>query len=261
MRASECQFTTPVMPMLVAGLLLLWLSSVLLRGFTRANPAAMARMVRQGGGMVALLLAALLILRGEFNIALLAAGLGLWLVGGRSGSLARAFRPNVRGFAGRARVWPSDPVRVRTDGLDVTIDRAAGTMRGGFTAGPYAGRELDTLSEVECAMCYRWCLAADPQGARMLEGYLDGRFAGWRQASDFRDDLGSAQSGGRARRPMSMADHEAYHVLGLAEGASREEITRAHRRLMKQHHPDHGGSAAMAARVNEAKDVLMRRHP
>ena len=58
-----------------------------------------------------------------------------------------------------------------------------------------------------------------------------------------------------------MAQDEAYELLGLAQGASREEIARAHRTLMKRFHPDHGGSTDVAARVNEAKDVLMRRHP
>ena len=247
--------------MLVAGLLLLWLSSILLRGFARGNPAAMARLVRQGGGSVALLFAVLLILRGEFNLAVLAAGAGFWLLTGFSGGAARAYRPGTWSFAARDRVGPSGSVRVRTDGLDVVIDRATGTMRGGFTAGPSAGRGLETLSQAECAAGYRWCRSADLQGARLLEAYFDGRFAGWREAAEFGYDPGSSQTGGRARGPVSMPDHEAYHVLGLAEGASREEITRAHRRLMKEYHPDHGGSTTMAARVNEAKDVLMRRHP
>lgn len=250
------------MPMLVAGLLLLWLSSILLRGFTRANPATMARLLRKGGGSVALVLAVLLIFRGELNLAVLAAGAGLWLLHGASGFASQTVSPGLRGFAARHRGGRSSgPVRIRTDSLDVVLDRVAGTMQGAVTAGPNAGRRLETLSQAEAAASYRWCLAADHQGARLLEAYLDGRFAGWRDATEFDRDPGRTQAGGRARGPLRMPDHEAYHVLGLAEGASREEITRAHRRLMKKYHPDHGGSTAMAARVNEAKDVLMRRHP
>ena len=49
-------------------------------------------------------------------------------------------------------------------------------------------------------------------------------------------------------------------VTSLAKGAGAEEIVRAHRSLMKKLHPDHGGSTALAARVNQAKDVLLGRH-
>ncbi len=247
--------------MLIAGLLLLWLSSILLRGFMRGNPAARARLIRQGGGIVALLFTIVMILRGEFNVALLAAMAGLWLLGQHSFGRSAPFGAMGRGFGGRQRAFRSEPVRVRTDCLDVIVDRATGVIQGGFTAGPQAGRRLDVLSRAECAASYRWCVATDPGSAELLEVYFDGRFPGWRVAGDFGDDLGRSQAGGRTRGPLRMPDHEAYNVLGLTQGASREEITRAHRRLMKQHHPDYGGSAAMAARLNEAKDVLMRRHP
>jgi len=56
-----------------------------------------------------------------------------------------------------------------------------------------------------------------------------------------------------------MSRKDALEVLGLAEGASAADIIRAHRALMKKFHPDHGGSTALAARVNQAKDVLMER--
>ena len=56
-----------------------------------------------------------------------------------------------------------------------------------------------------------------------------------------------------------MSRREAYETLGLREGASAEEIVHAHRSLMKKFHPDRGGPTGLAARVNQAKDVLMQR--
>lgn len=60
---------------------------------------------------------------------------------------------------------------------------------------------------------------------------------------------------GRGGEPMSRA--EACAVLGVPETASREEILEAYRRLIARMHPDRGGTADLAARINRAKETLL----
>jgi hypothetical protein len=59
------------------------------------------------------------------------------------------------------------------------------------------------------------------------------------------------------RRPGAMPAAEARALLGVNEGATVEEVRDAHRRLIARVHPDAGGSAELATRVNAARDVLV----
>jgi len=68
---------------------------------------------------------------------------------------------------------------------------------------------------------------------------------------------GSAGQGGPARRSSAMTREEAYQVLGLKPGASEADIRAAHHRLMRAAHPDAGGSDWLAARINQARDMLL----
>jgi len=96
-----------------------------------------------------------------------------------------------------------------------------------------------------------------PAGTRNLFApYLDRWHPRWREHVD---DGAAAGERGRASSGK-MSQQEAYQVLGLQPGASADEIGRAHRGLIMKLHPDQGGSTYLAARVNEAKDVLLRRH-
>ncbi|GLK80788.1 J domain-containing protein [Methylopila turkensis] len=103
-------------------------------------------------------------------------------------------------------------------------------------------------------------LAALPKasgGRGPSEGHRRGPSSG--RGPDVEGDAHRRQGrGGGMSGPGVMTEQEAYQVLGLEPGASAEQIVRAHRTLMKKLHPDHGGTTALAARVNAARDLLMR---
>jgi hypothetical protein len=235
------------MPYILAGFIVFWLVLTALRAFARASPAALAQALRFSGGLGALILAAVLLLRGRIDLAVGLGGLGLWLIGRR---------PLSAWFGSGA---GSSASRVRSAIIEMELDLASGVIRGTVLAGPDEGKSLDEMSRPQCEALYRLCLRDDPDGARLLEAYFDRRFPGWRAARDEGHDARSHGSQG-APRPGVMSEDEAYEILGLHKGASRDDVVRSHRSLIKKLHPDHGGSTDLAARVNEAKDVLMRRH-
>jgi hypothetical protein len=70
---------------------------------------------------------------------------------------------------------------------------------------------------------------------------------------------GDASAGAPAAGVSStrMTREEALSILGLSEGVSREEILKAYRDLITRMHPDRGGSSYLAAKINQAKDVLV----
>ena len=168
----------------------------------------------------------------------------------------RTFGPAWTSFrigGGRRRRAPGRVSTARSAMIEMRLDHDSGVMTGAVLAGAYAGRAVEALSRPELLILRDELSRDDPDGVNLLEAYLDRRFAGWRET-----DQGQRERRRRASR-SAMTRREAYEILGLPEGASAEEIIRAHRTLMKKFHPDHGGSTALAARVNQAKDVLMQR--
>jgi len=97
----------------------------------------------------------------------------------------------------------------------------------------------------------RLCRSGDAQSAAVLEAYLDRvRGDAWREHTR---GQGTATPGPGA----AMTRDEALAILGLAEGAGEDDVRAAHRRLMQRFHPDRGGSDYLAAKINEAKRLLL----
>jgi hypothetical protein len=236
---------------LVIGLILLFLLLSAIKQFARMDAAAAARAVRHGGGVLGLLLAALLLLRGRVGAAAALAGMAASFAGWRTfGPAWTSFRSATAGAGAK----PGRITTLRSAMIETRLDHDSGVISGAVLGGVYAGRTLETLSRPELLALRDEMSRDDPDGVNLLEAYLDSRVAGWRQA-----DEREGEPRRRGAAAGSMTRREALVVLGLPEGANAAEIIRAHRTLMKKFHPDHGGSTALAARVNQAKDVLMQR--
>ena len=142
---------------------------------------------------------------------------------------------------------------ISTRFLKMTLDHDSGVMSGEVLDGRFAGRRLEQLDLAELVELWRECRAEDAQSAAVLEAYLDRT-----QGEAWREAAGGAPGGnGAAADGGPMTREEAYGILGLEPGAGEAEIREAHRRLMQKVHPDHGGSNYLAAKINEAKDLLL----
>jgi CysZ protein len=143
--------------------------------------------------------------------------------------------------------------RVATRCVLLVIDHLSGRMRGEALAGPHQGQTLDQIPTRDLVELLDACYASDPESAEALEVYLEherGRKTG-----------GSPRQQGTEthRAPVEqMHADEARAILGLGPDAGADEVRGAHRRLMQRLHPDRGGSDYLAAKINEAKQVLTR---
>jgi hypothetical protein len=239
------------MPTLIAGVVAVIVLYSLLQMFRTASPAKLARAIKLAGGILCLAVAAVTGLKGQLAVAIPLGIVGAGLLGWGPGL---ALLGNFGGVFGRiGRRSSGQTSTVRSQFLEMTLDHDSGALTGRVLAGRHAGRSLDDFGLAGLAAMLP---EFDAESCALLESYLDRRFPAWRQ---------NTQSEGAGRRGSEaasgkMTDEEAYQILGLQPGASPDQIGRAHRSLMKKLHPDQGGSTYLAARVNTAKDTLLRTH-
>lgn len=243
---------------LALGVVLLIGLVLLARGFVAADPKLL---VRLGKGLAVAgiaIVALVLIATGRFGIVLTAAMLGLPLI-------VRFLRTSANG-PGSWQAGPAAPgagagvSSIRTRLLAMTLDHANGDLDGSVIAGTFTGRLLRQLTLAELMTLMAECQSDDPSSGPVLEAYLDRMHPGWRTRAASSGD--GTRGRGDARSPQqgaSMTHEEALRVLGLAPGATSEDIQGAHHRLIALLHPDRGGSSFLAAQVNLARDVLLNR--
>ncbi len=136
---------------------------------------------------------------------------------------------------------------VQTDDVRMTLNHESGEMDGEVLRGTRQGKRL---GELDLAQVVTLLTEFDDERSRqLLTAYLDRRAPGWKDAAQGNQDV----------QHDTMTVERALKVLDLPDTADRDDVVAAHRRLMQRLHPDRGGSAFLAATLNEAKKVLLDR--
>ena len=229
------------MPYALAIILIFILITLLLPKLATVNPSTAANGARRTLGGTLMGLAAFTALRGLLPLAVPLFLVGLAIFGAQG-----AFR--------KANKEKGQTSSVRTSILDMSLDHDTGEMDGEVLTGRFQGAKLSSLQLEDLLELLKDCVAANDRSEALLMAYLDRAHPDWRRQGGGQHQQGGA---GPAAGTGAMSRAEALEVLGLEEGASDAAIRKAYRDLMKKHHPDQGGSAWFAARINEARNVLL----
>jgi len=138
--------------------------------------------------------------------------------------------------------------------LRMRLDHETGALSGEVLQGPLKGWRLDDLTREQLNELSDYCRDNDGESLRLLEGYLEQRFG--EQAGSGHSQAGEGSNS--ESLDGSMSRREALEILGLKDSADEEAVIAAHRKLMQKLHPDRGGSDYLAAKINQAKDLLLQ---
>ena len=170
-----------------------------------------------------------------------------------------SYLPILKGFLNQFRNAPANfsfdqHSSVETRFLRIELDQASGKLFGTVKQGRHAGENLQDLPLQELVSLLQEYTRIDPESAQLLVAYLDrSEHTHWRSTCN----QNTSDQRQRQANPSGMSKQEAYAILGLHEDASTDEIIEAHRRLMQKLHPDRGGNDYLAAKINQAKDLLL----
>jgi len=140
------------------------------------------------------------------------------------------------------------PSQFRTRSLLVEVNFASRQMDGEILDGKFAGRRLSELNNTELSELSDALKTDDRESFVLLQAYLlrNGQAGEQHQQDNY-----------QSANFSELSAEEAYKILGLEVDASKEDIIKAHKRLMQRLHPDRGGSDYLAAKINAAKDKLV----
>jgi hypothetical protein len=202
----------------------------------------------------------LLTITGKLYI-LAALGTGLVVFAKRLLPFMRYF-PFLKGLYQKAKAkqssGSSQQSTIETSLLKMTLDHESGNVDGELLVTDSKGKYLSELTLPELIALYIIADKQYPDSIEVLAAYLDRKYGSdWRVAANAGN--GHEDSGQSSRQSDSgeMTAIEAYAVLGLDHNATEEEIIAAHRKLMLKLHPDRGGNNYLAAKINQAKDLLV----
>lgn len=241
------------MPYLVLGIAVVVGLVLVVRGFSGMDPNRRALAMRVAAGVVAVLVLAVVAL--ERGVGTLLAAILFAL------PLALRWRGFARWLKSLRGPTPGQRSGVETRYLRMTLDHDTGVLDGTVLAGRFRGRRLAELSSAELLELLHECRVEDEESARVLEAYLDRTYGSEWRGAEAAGASGGGKGGERRHSPWTgasgMTREEACEILGVRTDASADEIKAAHRRLMLRVHPDQGGSDYLAAKINQAKDVLL----
>lgn len=135
---------------------------------------------------------------------------------------------------------------MQSQGLILSFDQ--GALDGEIKIGKQAGKFLSQLNESELDALFQEFSRQDKAAAGLLQIYLVHRFGQHWQGSPLNQTGPSSD----------MSVEEARALLGVTATADKKTIVNAHRKLIQKFHPDRGGNDYLAARLNLAKDLLLK---
>lgn len=232
------------MPRIILLLVLLFAAWYVWRYIQSLDPQQRSKIIRSWGLIALVVVSLILVATGRMHWvgAAIAAAIPILRVLG--GTLFKAM-PLLRMWHSRT----GKPSVIKTRGLAVSINFATGETTGEVFEGPFQGKPLADLNEDQLREQLAFFQQQDRQSALLLQAYLLRR--GF--------STGTSQQQQPPPATTDLDDNEALLILGLEPGASREDIIRAHRSLIQKLHPDRGGNDYLAAKINAAKETLIKK--